>query len=93
MGRNDHSSRKSAEMIAKGASHLIHNDDELEMYTDALFLLTAMENPSSSEAEAIELLILLVQRYEQEHYPIPGAKKGGPVVGGGQAPIYAVKGP
>ena len=32
-----------------------------------------MEKPSAAEAEAIELLTLLVERYEQEHYPIPAA--------------------
>ncbi len=62
-----------AEMIAHGAPRVIHNDMELEAYTDALFQLTALDNPSSSEAEAIELLTLLVERYEQEHYPIPVA--------------------
>jgi HTH-type transcriptional regulator/antitoxin HigA len=48
------------------------------MYTDALFRLTALDNPSISEVEAIELLTLLVERYEQEryeqeHYSIPAA--------------------
>jgi HTH-type transcriptional regulator/antitoxin HigA len=62
-----------AEMIAHGAPRVIHNDAELETYTDALFQLTALENPSASEAEAIELLTLLVERYEREHYPIPAA--------------------
>jgi len=62
-----------AEMIARGAPHVIHNDAELEAYTDALFQLTALEVPSRSELEAIELLTLLVERYEQEHYPIPAA--------------------
>ena len=65
-----------AEMIAHGAPHVIHNDAELEMYTDALFRLTALESPSRSEVEAIELLTLLVERYEQEHYSVP---KGDPV--------------
>ncbi len=60
-----------AEMIAHGAPHVIHNDAELEMYTDALFRLTALETPSSPEVEAIELLTLLVERYEQEHYSVP----------------------
>jgi HTH-type transcriptional regulator/antitoxin HigA len=60
-----------AEMIAHGARHVIHNDDELDVYTDALFRLTALENPSGSEVEAIELLTLLVERYEQAHYPVP----------------------
>ena len=60
-----------AEMIAHGAPRVIHNDAELEMYTDALFRLTSLESPSSSEIEAIELLTLLVERYEEEHYSIP----------------------
>ena len=62
-----------AEMIAHGAPHVIHNDAELEMYTDALFRLTALQSPSSSEVEAIELLTLLVERYEQEQYFLPDA--------------------
>ncbi len=62
-----------AEMIARGAPHVIHNDAELEVYTDALFQLTALERPSRSELEAIELLTLLVEHYEREHYPIPAA--------------------
>jgi HTH-type transcriptional regulator/antitoxin HigA len=65
-----------AEMIAHGAPRVIHNDAEFEMYTDALFRLTALERPSGSEVEAIELLTLLVERYEQEHYCIA---KGDPV--------------
>ena len=60
-------------MIAKGAPHVIHNDKELEVYTNTLFQLTALENPSSSEVEAIELLTLLVECYEQAHYPIPAS--------------------
>ena len=62
-----------ARMIAKGAPHVIHNDEELEAYTNALFQLTALENPSRSEVEAVELLTLLVERYEETHYPIPAA--------------------
>lgn len=62
-----------AEMIAQGAPRVIHNDAELKAYTDALFQLTALKSPSRPEVEAIELLTLLVDRYEQEHYPIPAA--------------------
>jgi HTH-type transcriptional regulator/antitoxin HigA len=62
-----------AKMIAKGAPHVIHNDQELEAYTGALFQLTALANPSRSEREAIELLTLLVERYEGAHYAIPPA--------------------
>lgn len=62
-----------AEMIALGAPRVIHNDRELAVYTEALFRLTSLENPSHAEAEAIELLTLLVDRYEQSHYSLPAA--------------------
>lgn len=62
-----------AKMIARGAPHVIHNDAELEIYTDALFQLTGLKNPSSAEVEAIELLTLLVERYEQLQHSIPAA--------------------
>src|SRR5437660_12863542 len=68
-----------AEMIAQGAPHVIHNDAELKAYTDALFQLTALKSPSRSEVEAIELLTLLVERYEEDHFPIPAADRA-PVV-------------
>jgi HTH-type transcriptional regulator/antitoxin HigA len=60
-------------MIERGAPRIIHNDAELEQYTEALFNLTAVENPTPAQAEAIELLTLLVERYEQTQYPIPMA--------------------
>jgi len=62
-----------AKMIANGAAQIIHNDEELEAYTNALSQLTALENPSRSELEAIELLTLVVERYEEAHYSIPPA--------------------
>ena len=34
-----------AEMIAHGAPRVIHNEEELEAYTNALFQLTALESP------------------------------------------------
>jgi HTH-type transcriptional regulator / antitoxin HigA len=62
-----------AEMIAHGAPRLIRNDRELAAYTESLFELSALENPSRSESEAIELLTVLVDRYEQAHYSVPTA--------------------
>src|ERR1700747_1075996 len=62
-----------AEMIARGAPRLIHDDQELAAYTEALFELTARKKPTRSEAEAIELLTLLIDNYEQRHYSVPAA--------------------
>ncbi|MBB5065147.1 type II toxin-antitoxin system HigA family antitoxin [Granulicella mallensis] len=61
------------EMIRQGAPHLIHSDEELAEYTEALFDLTAKATPSREEEEAIELLTLLIERYEMERYPVPDA--------------------
>lgn len=63
-----------AEMIRQGAPHLIHSDEELMVYTDALFELTRKPNPTRDEEEAIELITVLVERYESEHYPVPEAE-------------------
>lgn len=60
-----------SEMMKLGAPHLIHNDEELAEYTQALFELTAKPDPTPEEEEAIELMTLLVERYEQECYPVP----------------------
>ena len=60
-----------SEMIWQGAPRLIHSDEELTEYTDALFALTAKADPTADEEEAIELMTLLVERYEQERYPLP----------------------
>jgi HTH-type transcriptional regulator/antitoxin HigA len=59
-----------AKMIEKGAPRIIRNEAELEAYTEALFKLSALEHPSPSEIDAAELLTLLIERYEDEHYPI-----------------------
>jgi HTH-type transcriptional regulator/antitoxin HigA len=61
------------EMIRQGAPHLIHSDEELAKYTKALFKLTAKSHPTPEEEEAIELLTLLIERYEAERYPVPDA--------------------
>jgi HTH-type transcriptional regulator / antitoxin HigA len=51
-----------------------HNDEQLRSYADALFKLTALEETTPEQDEAIELLTLLITSYEEQHYPIPKAK-------------------
>jgi HTH-type transcriptional regulator / antitoxin HigA len=62
-----------AAMIRRGAPHVIHSDEELVEYTKALFKLTAKAGPTPEEEGAIELLTLLIERYESERYPVPDA--------------------
>jgi HTH-type transcriptional regulator/antitoxin HigA len=60
-----------AKMIERGAPHLIRSEDQLEAYTKALYRLTAEPHPTKAQVEAIELLTLLIERYEEEHYSLP----------------------
>lgn len=62
-----------AEMIKQGAPHVIHSDEELAEYTKALIELTAKADPTPEQEQAMELLTLLIERYESEHYPVPDA--------------------
>jgi HTH-type transcriptional regulator/antitoxin HigA len=61
------------EMIQKGAPRVIRSDKQLAEYTDALFQLTAKPAPANDDQEAIELLTLLIERYESERYALPDA--------------------
>jgi HTH-type transcriptional regulator / antitoxin HigA len=60
-------------MIERGAPRLIYNEAQLEAYTKALYQLTSLPQPTQPQVEAIELLTLLIERYEEEHYALPEA--------------------
>jgi HTH-type transcriptional regulator/antitoxin HigA len=60
-------------MIERGAPHLIHSEEQLAAYTKALYRLTSEPQPTTAQVEAIELLTLLIERYEEEHYAVPQA--------------------
>jgi HTH-type transcriptional regulator / antitoxin HigA len=62
------------EMIKQGSPHIIHSDEELAEYTKTLFELTTKPDLTPEEEEAIELLTLLIERYEAERYPVPDAE-------------------
>jgi HTH-type transcriptional regulator/antitoxin HigA len=64
----------AVDMIRMGAPRVIHTEEELEAYTNALFELTAKSNPTPDEERAIELLTLLVDRYESDRFPVPDAE-------------------
>jgi HTH-type transcriptional regulator / antitoxin HigA len=59
------------EMIKLGAPHIIHSDEQLAKYTEVLFELTGKADTTQDEKEAVELLTLLITRYESERYPMP----------------------
>lgn len=62
-----------AKMIERGAPHLIRSEEQLAAYTKALYQLTSEPRPTAAQVEAIELLTLLIERYEEAHYSVPKA--------------------
>jgi HTH-type transcriptional regulator/antitoxin HigA len=62
-----------AKMIERGAPHLIRSEQQLEAYTKALYRLTSEARPTPAQLEAIELLTVLIERYEEEHFVLPDA--------------------
>jgi HTH-type transcriptional regulator/antitoxin HigA len=60
-------------MIERGAPHLIESEDQLAAYTKALYRLTAEPRPTRAQVKAIDLLTLLIERYEEENYTVPTA--------------------
>jgi HTH-type transcriptional regulator/antitoxin HigA len=60
-------------MIERGAPHVIRSEEQLDAYTKALYRLTAEARPTRAQREAIDLLTLLIERYEMEHYSLPKA--------------------
>lgn len=62
-----------ARMMERGAPRVIDSEEQLAAYTKALYGLTAEPHPTRAQVQAIELLTLLIERYEQENYTIPKA--------------------
>jgi HTH-type transcriptional regulator/antitoxin HigA len=60
-------------MIELGAPRIIRTDEQLAEYTRVLFTLTVLPTPTSVQVEAIELLTLLIERYEEQQFPLPQA--------------------
>jgi len=60
-----------AKMIERGAPHLIESEEQLAAYTKALFQLTREPRPTPAQVKAIELLTLLIERYEETRYILP----------------------
>src|SRR6202453_2760875 len=56
-------------MMEKKAPRAIRNDNELKVYSEELFKLTALQNPSEFQEEDIELLPMLLQQYQKARRP------------------------
>lgn len=65
---------KYAELLSKTLPHVIHNDAELDEFTEALLELDDLDRPSKEEKEVAELLTTLIEHYEQKRFPLRNAR-------------------
>jgi HTH-type transcriptional regulator/antitoxin HigA len=62
--------KKYARLLSKTRPHVIRSDEDLEHFTEELLRLDRLENPTPEEQELAALLTALIERYEDEYYPI-----------------------
>jgi HTH-type transcriptional regulator / antitoxin HigA len=55
------------------ALSVITSDEQLDEYTKALIELEERADLSSEDRQYVRLLVALIEKYENEHYPIPAA--------------------
>ena len=65
---------KYGELLAKTRPHVIHNEKDLDHFTEALLELDSIGKPSREEQELAELLTTLIEQYESEFYRLRKAR-------------------
>ncbi|MGA3027721.1 MAG: transcriptional regulator [Bryobacteraceae bacterium] len=60
-----------AKLLAKSLPRPIRTGDELTRLTAILLALDEREDPSPEEEALAEVLTLLIEDYEEKHYPLP----------------------
>lgn len=59
-----------AKLLSKALPQVIHNDRQLEHFTELLLELDDLGRPTPEEAELAELLATLIEKYEAEKFPL-----------------------
>ena len=59
-----------AQLLGRTLPHVIRTDEDLDRLTDELMRLDDLKNPSPEQKELAELLIVLVDEYEERRFPI-----------------------
>src|SRR5215470_13876811 len=65
--------RKYADLLVEALPAAIINDEELERFTAIVDRLAVKKDLSLEESRLLDLLSTLIEVYEDERYPIPGA--------------------
>lgn len=60
-------------LLSQVRPRVIHTEEQNEKYISLLEKLAFKENPTKAEQQFIELLTVLIENFESEHYPIEPA--------------------
>src|SRR5450755_3522742 len=58
------------QLLRRTLPHVIRTAEECERFTDELMRLDELGKPTPEEKELVELLSVLIERYEERRYPI-----------------------
>jgi HTH-type transcriptional regulator/antitoxin HigA len=73
--RKDVNQREYSQLVSKSLPHVIQNEAENEHYIRTLEILDAKSNPTPAEKTLADLLTMLIENFEEQHYAL---RKGTP---------------
>jgi HTH-type transcriptional regulator / antitoxin HigA len=73
MDRNDVDEKEYRGLVGKSLPHVIRTEKENEYYIDLLYSLDKKESPTAAERELADLLTLLIEAFEDQHYALKHA--------------------
>ncbi len=73
MDRKDVDEKEYRGLIGKSLPHVIRTEKENEYYIDLLYSLDQKDNPTAAERELADLLTLLIEAFEDQHYALKQA--------------------
>ncbi len=61
------------ELLSELKPEVVRNDEQNRLYIETLERLASKEDITPDQAKMIQLLIVLVENYESQHFPVPEA--------------------
>ncbi len=73
MNRKDVDEKEYRGLVGRSLPHVIRTEKENEYYIDLLYSLDQKDNPTAAERELADLLTLLIEAFEDQHYSLKRA--------------------
>ena len=71
--RRDVDEKEYRGLVGKSLPHVIRTEKEHDYYIDLLYSLDKKNNPTAAERELADLLTLLIEAFEDQHYSLKRA--------------------